>query len=177
MEENPRSEPGEKAVTTRRRFLKVAIAVLASLNALILGIPFVKTLISSALRRKADWSKVAEINSLPEGQPVELKFATTAEDAYQRANILYSVWVVKRSAEELVVFSPICPHLGCHYLWNAKIERFACPCHASVYSIDGKVLYGPAPRPLDTLPYKIENGVLFVRYERFEVGVPQKIQV
>lgn len=177
MEENLQSEQGEQAATTRRSFLKVAIAVLASLNALILGIPFVKTMLSSALRKKADWSRVAGINSLPEGQPVELKFLATAEDAYQRTNILNSVWVVKHSAEELTVFSPICPHLGCHFLWNGKLERFACPCHASVFSVDGKVLYGPAPRSLDTLPYKVESGVLFVRYERFEVGVPQKVQV
>ncbi len=177
MEENLRSEPAEKAVTTRRKFLKVAIAVLASLNALILGIPFVKTLISSALRKKTDWSKVTEIGSLPEGQPVEIKFGAMTEDAYQLSNVLYSVWVVKQAADKVTVFSPICPHLGCHYLWVAKDGKFECPCHASVYSIDGKVLYGPAPRPLDTLPYKIENGQLFVRYERFQVGIPQKVEV
>jgi Rieske Fe-S protein len=44
-----------------------------------------------------------------------------------------------------------------------------------MFAPDGKVLYGPAPRPLDTLPYKVESGVLFVRYERFQVGTPEKI--
>jgi menaquinol-cytochrome c reductase iron-sulfur subunit len=177
MNEKLQSETGEQGVSTRRRFLKVAIAALASLNALVLGIPFVKTLLSSALRKKPDWSKVTEIGELPEGQPVEVKFGSTTEDAYHYENILYSVWVVKHAADKVTVFSPICPHLGCHFLWDARIERFACPCHASVYSIDGKVLYGPAPRPLDPLPYKIENGVLFVKYERFQVGVPQQIEV
>ncbi len=177
MGENLKSESGEQSVTTRRRFLGVAVAVLASLNALVLGLPFVKTLLSPALRRKPDWSRVGEVASLPEGQPVEIKFGAVAEDAYHRSDNLYSVWVVKHADDKLTVFSPVCPHLGCHFLWDAKIERFACPCHASVYSIDGKVLYGPAPRPLDALPYKIENGALFVRYERFQVGVPQQVQV
>ena len=177
MDEDLQTESAEQGATTRRRFLKVAIAALASLNALILGLPFIKTLFSSAPRKKLGWSKVTDIGPLPDGRPVEVKFGALTEDAYHFTNVLYSVWVVKHSADEVTVFSPICPHLGCHYLWDAKVERFECPCHASVYSIDGKVLYGPAPRPLDTLPNKIENGVLYVKYERFEVGVPEKIEV
>ncbi len=42
---------------------------------------------------------------------------------------------------------------------------------------DGKVLGGPSPRPLDTLPHKIQNGVLFVKWERFKIGVRQEIIV
>ena len=33
-----------------------------------------------------------------------------------------------------VVFSPICPHLGCKYAWNDAQNKFLCPCHGSVYS-------------------------------------------
>lgn len=163
--------------TTRRKFLALVISVFASLNALVLAIPFVKSLVSVASRRKAEWSRVTEVGSLPEGQPVEVKFSATQEDAYHYANVLYSVWVIKYSSDKITVFSPICPHLGCHFLWDPKVERFECPCHASEYSLDGKVLYGPAPRPLDVLPHKIEQGVLFVQWKRFKVGTPDKVVI
>lgn len=163
--------------TTRRRFLTLVIGVFASVNAIVLGLPFVRSLVSVASKRKAEWSRVTEVGSLPEGQPVEVKFSAPQEDAYHYANVLYSVWVIRHSSDKITVFSPVCPHLGCHFLWDPKVERFECPCHASEYSLDGKVLYGPAPRPLDVLPHKIEQGVLFVQWERFKVGTPDKIVI
>jgi menaquinol-cytochrome c reductase iron-sulfur subunit len=177
MTEDSSHQSSEQDAATRRGFLKVAIGVMAFLNGLLLGIPFVSSLISSPTKKKLEWSRVGEINSLPEGQPMQVKFGARTEDAYHYENVLYSVWVIKHSADQVTVFSPICPHLGCHYLWNQETERFTCPCHASVFALDGKVLYGPAPRPLDSLPYKIANGVLFVRYEQFKVGVSAKILV
>ncbi len=161
----------------RRGFLALVIGILAFLNALIMGIPFVSSLFGAARKRKVEWSKVAEVNSLPENRPVELKFRSLSEDAYHREEVLRSVWVIRHAPDSLTVFSPICPHLGCHFVWEPQKDRFACPCHASVYSIDGKVLYGPAPRPLDTLPYKVDNGLLYVQWERFRVGMPEKIIV
>jgi len=173
----PRHEAIDPASPERRRFLVLVIGVLASLNALIMGIPFVRSLFGAARKRKAKWSKVGEVNSLPENGPVELKFRLLTEDAYHYEEALYSVWVIKYATDKVTVFSPICPHLGCHFIWDPKISRFACPCHASVYSIDGKVLYGPAPRSLDTLPAKIENGTLYVQWERFKPSTPEKIAV
>ena len=170
-------EESEQGKTTRRRFLTLVIGTLASLNALLLGIPFVGSLIGSARKRRTEWSRVTDISSLPEGQPVEVKFQALAEDAYHHEDTLHSVWLIRRSGNAVTVFSPNCPHLGCHFIWNPKIEKFACPCHASMFAPDGKVLYGPAPRPLDTLSSKIENGVISVRYERFHVGTPGKISL
>jgi hypothetical protein len=39
------------------------------------------------------------------------------------------------------------------------------------------VLGGPAPRRLDTLPVKIENGELYVEWKQFKSGTPDKIPV
>jgi menaquinol-cytochrome c reductase iron-sulfur subunit len=114
---------------------------------------------------------------LPSGQPLHLKFTAQIEEAYIQETVLRSVWVIKHSPSSLTVYSPICTHLGCHFTWNEKTAHFECPCHGSVFDIDGKVLGGPAPRPLDTLPYKIENGSLLVMWEQFKAGVPQKISI
>ncbi len=165
----------EEESTSRRSFLKMVIGVLAFLNGLIVGIPFIKTLITPAGVKKLPWYKLADVNSLPPGQPVHLKFTAQIEEAYIRETVLRSVWVIKHSPSVLTVYSPICTHLGCHFTWNDKTENFECPCHGSVFDIDGKVLGGPAPRPLDTLPYKIENGSLLVMWQQYKAGIPEKI--
>ena len=85
--------------------------------------------------------------------------------------------MVKETSGNIKVFSPICTHLGCHYNWDAQRGQFVCPCHGSIFTPEGKVVGGPAPRPLDTLPWKVEKGVLYVRWERFEPGVAQKVQI
>ena len=55
-----------------------------------------------------------------------------------------------------------CTHLGCTVPWVAEQERFACPCHASVFDVRGEVLSPPTPRPLDLFPVRIENGIVKV---------------
>lgn len=55
-----------------------------------------------------------------------------------------------------------CPHLGCSVPWNPAfngasvnfpgiIGWFRCPCHGSTYSKAGIRVFGPAPRPMDTM--------------------------
>lgn len=51
-----------------------------------------------------------------------------------------------------------CPHLGCAVPWVAAEDQFHCPCHGSLYNLEGVVIGGPAPRPMDTFPVTIENG-------------------
>jgi menaquinol-cytochrome c reductase iron-sulfur subunit len=164
--------------TTRRGFLKIGTAILASLVAVVLAIPIIGTLIGPSLRvKKSHWSEVGDIESLSINQPTALDFSYRAEDAFIRETVTHRIWVIKHSSSEMTVFSPICPHLGCYYDWHPEKNEFICPCHGSIYSITGKVLGGPAPRPLDTLPWRLEKGELSVEWERFEVGIPKKIRV
>ena len=163
---------------TRRGFLAIATGVLTSLVVLAAGIPIIGELIGGIYReKKSQWVKVTDISSFPIGQPVNPTFPMEEVQAYIRQTDLRKVWVVKHSETEVTVFSPICVHLGCHYNWNPQTQHFECPCHGSVYALDGKVIGGPAPRPLDTLPAKIEGGTLFVKWEEFRVGIPEKIPV
>jgi cytochrome b6-f complex iron-sulfur subunit len=55
-----------------------------------------------------------------------------------------------------------CTHLGCTVPWSEERRRFVCPCHASVYDIRGEVVQSPAPRPLDWMPVRVENGIVKV---------------
>lgn len=37
-----------------------------------------------------------------------------------------------------------CPHLGCSLIFNSIEKTWDCPCHASRFDIDGKVISGPS---------------------------------
>ncbi|NNC65970.1 MAG: Rieske (2Fe-2S) protein [Gammaproteobacteria bacterium] len=69
------------------------------------------------------------------------------------------------SAAGVVAYSALCTHTGCDVAdWDAETLRFQCPCHDSQFDpADGaRVVGGPAPRPLPSLPLKLENGTLAV---------------
>ena len=175
MDHDPQGQD-EKTVS-RRKFFKVIIGVFAFLNGLVLGIPYIRAIITKAPLKKLKWSKVGDVTSLAKMQPTNMAFQMRSTDAYLHQEVTRSVWVIRHSESEYTVYSPICPHLGCHFKWDSGTDHFECPCHGSVFTVNGKVIGGPAPRPLDTLPHKIENGVLYVEWERFKVGIAEKVRV
>ena len=168
---------GPETEMTRRGLLKQITGLISALVAATLAIPLAGGIVGPSFRRKElRWATAGNISSLMAGQPTNMKFPFKTEDAYLRETVIHEIWVIKHSSSEVTVFSPICPHLGCHYSWHPETAEFACPCHGSIYSVDGRVLGGPAPRPLDTLPWKLEKDVLSVEWEQFKVGIPQKIR-
>ena len=50
----------------------------------------------------------------------------------------------------------VCPHLGAILQWNADEKTFDCPMHGSRFTIDGKVLNGPATSDLKKVVVKEE---------------------
>jgi Rieske Fe-S protein len=154
------------------------MTIAGSLLGLMLGIPFVRAVIGAGVSaKKANWVKITDLQAVAIGEPVRLNFMMPEEDAFIKQDSLHSVWVIRSSATDITAYSPICPHAGCYYNWSAQLRRFACPCHASVFEINGPVVSGPAPRPLDTLPVKIENGSLYLIWKRFRSGVAEKIEL
>ena len=68
-----------------------------------------------------------------------------------------------RSVANIVAYSAVCTHTGCDITdWDAETRRFQCPCHDSQFDpADGaRVVGGPAPWQLPSLPLKLAEGVL-----------------
>jgi menaquinol-cytochrome c reductase iron-sulfur subunit len=180
MEKEHQSPPALEEIRprTRRDVLKAGVGVLTALITIVLGIPFVASVLGRSGRRTAGrFDKVTDLASLPIGEPVNLRYSETAPEAFIRMARERDVWAVRTSASQVTVFSPICPHLGCRYNWNPAASEFMCPCHGSVFGVDGSVRGGPSPRPLDTLPVKIVDGVVYVRWEVFMVGTARKVAI
>lgn len=162
----------------RRTFLARLTGSIAGLIGMAVGIPLVAYTILPALKRqKPEWADVGSVASLQTGVPKELALVMSVSDGWQRTTTKKSVWALKDDRGTITVYSPICTHLGCGYRWEAVQQRFHCPCHRSFFSRDGKVLAGPAPRPLDTLPTKIEGGRLLVVYKEFKAGTTGKVEL
>ena len=104
--------------------------------------------------------ETSDLSTIPTDTPTEIFFQRTSVDGWRVTNVKATAWVVKKPNNDVVAFSPQCTHLACSYHWDDPSHTFMCPCHNSVFSIDGQVLGGPAPRPLDRFQTKIAGGKL-----------------
>ncbi len=72
------------------------------------------------------------------------------------------VWIVK-TEDSLYALWARCTHLGCTPNWWDSEKRFKCPCHGSNYTIQGDVIAGPAPKPLNRCAIALlSNGEILV---------------
>ena len=88
--------------------------------------------------------------------------------SFERKELIY----IYRNDQDITVLSAICPHAAC--LIRKNDEGFGCPCHKSSFASDGNVLTGPSPRSLDRLDTKVQEGRLYVKYEKFRSGTKAK---
>ncbi|WP_221567066.1 FAD-dependent oxidoreductase [Alkalihalobacillus sp. TS-13] len=57
----------------------------------------------------------------------------------------------KDSAGKTTLVDTTCTHMGCELNWNNGERSWDCPCHGSRFNTDGKVIEGPATKPLKKL--------------------------
>ena len=159
--ENHSSEPAVELSPTRRSFsIKFIYGVMSAIGAA-LAIPAgIYLLFPPKAHKENEWVDAADLSRIPAGAPEEISFQRTRVDGWKVTSEKATAWVVKTADNQVTAFAPQCTHLGCAYHWDAPTNNFVCPCHTSAFSIDGKVLAGPAPRPLDRYAVKIEGNKL-----------------
>lgn len=60
----------------------------------------------------------------------------------------------------ILCYSKICTHVGCPIsLWEQQTHNLLCPCHQSTFDLsdNGKVVFGPAARPVPQLPLAVDD--------------------
>jgi menaquinol-cytochrome c reductase iron-sulfur subunit len=157
------AEHQETGDATRRSFFIGAIYAIWAAIAAALSAPALVYLFLPPKVRKADeWVEVGDVSKLAINAPVEMTFRRNRADGWKIISEKSTAWVVKRPDRSLVAFGPQCTHLGCAYHWEEGKNEFLCPCHTSLFSIDGTVLAGPAPRPLDRFQTRMEGNTLWL---------------
>jgi Rieske Fe-S protein len=119
--------------------------------------------------------KVGKVDAFKPGQPVKVDVFADKRDAWNRIIKVKvgSAWIM-REGDKLRAYSTVCPHLGCAVDYDGDVTRFKCPCHHSVFGMDGKVESGPSPRPMDDLELEEKDGLVAIRYRRFRQGIAEK---
>lgn len=78
---------------------------------------------------------------------------------------LLQLLIVRTGEKEWNAVWRICTHGNCDVEWSPQEEVVVCPCHNSIFSVEGLVLEGPATRDLRFFPicYDEENQQFYIQ--------------
>ena len=156
------TEPSREGATRRSFYIAAIYGVWAAI-AVALGIPaLVYLFLPPKARKEEEWIEIADVTKLAPNTPVEMVFRRNRVDGWKVTSEKGTAWVVKHAGNSVTAFGPQCTHLGCAYHWDDRKSEFLCPCHNSLFAIDGKVVSGPAPRPLDRYQTKVQGNKLLL---------------
>ncbi|KAA0081875.1 Rieske (2Fe-2S) protein [Mycolicibacterium sp. P9-64] len=82
--------------------------------------------------------------------------AKTADVPVGSGVIVGDIVVTQPTAGVFKGFSTVCPHAGCNV---SKVQdgNIVCPCHGSMFSLEGAVVQGPAKKPLETKAVSVQG--------------------
>jgi Rieske Fe-S protein len=98
---------------------------------------------------------------MPVGEPYAFSFTRTQVNGWERTATSYGGFVLRKSEtpEDIVILSSRCTHLSCQVNWHPDSRSFVCPCHDASFDINGEVLAGPPPKPLDVYTeFKVDEA-------------------
>ncbi len=71
--------------------------------------------------------------------------------------------VIINTPEGLKAYSAVCTHFACVVKWDVELQQVVCPCHEGFFNpVDGSVISGPPPNPLEPLNVEVIDGQIFV---------------
>lgn len=166
----------------RRTFLGNVVKGVAAVLGGALGFIWLGPVASPAFKptKRSAWVNLGNVDNFTPGQPKRADFTLSVKDGWMETQSAKAVWVVRQPQGDFTVYNSRCTHLGCLVDWkdNAwKGSAFYSPCHGGVFTIDGEVIAGPPPRPLDTLEYEVREGKLYCQYMDFQTGRTDKVPV
>ena len=157
---------GSKHIS-RRDFITMVTAGVGAVITAAVGLPAIAYLIEPALQSgssKDAWVPLGKLDSFEVGKPALATFTRSKVNGWEKSVNSYGAFVLRKSATEVVVLSNVCTHLSCRVNWESDKQQYVCPCHDAHFNIDGKVVAGPPPRPLDVYQTKVDNGILSIHF-------------
>jgi cytochrome b6-f complex iron-sulfur subunit len=149
MEEREPTKPGDPG--TRREFLADVTMLVTVLGAFVVAAAHGVRFLLPKLKKPRQVSlMVGKVADVPPGESLEIE------------NLLGNRVIIVHTSSGFNAFSAVCTHLGCFVRWEKEQGHFLCPCHQGLFDINGQVIGGPPPRPLESYAVKAENERLFV---------------
>ena len=151
---------------TRRDFVRVVTAILGTLMGAVIGLPAIGYILAPALKIQSSdaWIPAGPLEGYPAGVPTLFNFTRSKVNGWEKTTNSYGVFILRRKNDEILALSSTCTHLSCRVSWKPEENWYACPCHAGFFDIEGDVIEGPPPRPMDKYETKIEEDTLFIHY-------------
>ena len=72
------------------------------------------------------------------------------------------VLLIRSSESEWKAFSAVCTHLNCTVQYKEDARVIWCACHNGTYDLNGSVVSGPPPKPLDEYVVRLRGEEVFV---------------
>ena len=117
--------------------------------------------------------KITTLDAIPDdGTPAKFSVIADKEDAWNKfKNISVGAIYLRKEAGKVKALHTVCPHLGCFIDYRSTKSDFFCPCHNSNFKLDGSIVSGVSPRPMDPLKIEIRNKVeVWVKFQNFQPG-------
>ena len=64
--------------------------------------------------------------------------------------------------DQLKAFSAVCTHLNCTVQYDGETSVIWCACHNGKYDLNGQVISGPPPRPLEAYQVNVRGDEVVV---------------
>lgn len=62
--------------------------------------------------------------------------------------------------------SAVCTHLNCTVQYRSDLRSVWCACHNGMYTVDGRNISGPPPRPLESYDVILKGDEIYVRRQK-----------
>ena len=138
---------------SRRDFIKVTTGIVGGVIAVAIGLPTISYLIDPALSEggKDMWVSIGKFEDMQIGIPYPFSFTRVQVNGWERTSSSFGGYALRRSDDpkDLLILNSRCTHLSCTVNWSEEAKAYLCPCHDAKFGIEGEVLDGPPPRPLD----------------------------
>ncbi len=153
-------------IMSRREFVSIVAAAAGTIMGAIIGIPAIGYLIAPALQKviAQAWIQVGPLANYQVGVPTLFSFNRSTINGWVQTVNSYGVFIVKHDDGSVLALSNKCTHLSCRVNWKPEEKAYICPCHNAYFDINGGIIKGPQPRPLDKYETKIENDVLSINF-------------
>ncbi len=181
------SPPTTEPVPPRRNFLKQFVtAILSAVAGIVPGLAGLFVIFDPLKRKSAAPGEsllVTRFGSLP-ADDVPRRFQVFADrvDAWNTyKNIPVGAIYLRRGKDnQVTAFNASCPHAGCSVSYSGDKGHFICPCHDSLFSLDGRIANAssPSPRALDALEVEVRNAdEIWVKFRNYQPGHKEQIPV